>query len=424
MKSMPSFLIIAGTAYGRKLSSELCMAGAGVYATVATEYGRELMAPSESGQTPCAGKLTVLSGRLDNEKMRRLLEQITPDAVINAAHPYAEDVTLNIKSACEAENVRYFRLLRDSEDTDAVYVENMENAVEFLNDSPVKGNILSACGGKEIKHLTAVDGYHERVYIRALPTPEFLAECKALGFASKNLICMQGPFSKELNTAMLRSINAAFLLTKDSGSAGGFAEKLEAAAELGVTSVVIGRPVQGEGLLYDELLGVLKKEFDLDLGTNQKPDAPDYPYFPLFISLKGKKAKVFGAGKIAKRRIGVLLRFGCGVFVVADELKFEPGDTVSSEVRKYKEGDCNGADLVVAATNDRIVNRQIAAECARLGIPVSVCDDQSLCTFYFPAVAMRENIVAGITSSGTDHGKAAEITRRIRNEILNAEDDI
>jgi len=446
------FLVIAGTFYGRKLSEELCRAGAVVYATVATEYGRELMEASAGGDLQ---NLTILQGRVDSGRMRELLARLRPDAVINAAHPYAVEAGRMGREACKAANIKYFRLLRESQPAEsvtcatdaegavyaadaegavyaagtegAVYVADMEEAVKFLKT--VSGNIFSACGGKGISRLTAIDGYRERVFIRALPTQEFLNECKALGFASKNIICMQGPFSKELNVAMLRSTGAKWLLTKDSGSAGGFSEKLDAAFFLGVAPVIIGRPPQDEGLYYDELLEMLSRDYGLCYSNSngakfesnpiktKSIKNPEYPYFPMFVSLAGKQAKVFGAGNVANRRINVLLRFGCRVSVVAAEQKSELNSAVSVNIRKYREGDCEGADLVVAATDDRDVNRQIAEECARLGIPASICDDKSLCTFFFPAVAVQGEVVVGVTSSGTDHKKTKKIAQNIRAQI-------
>jgi len=260
MSCNPVFLIIAGTLYGRELSEALCRAGARVYASVATEYGQEAM-ESASGQDRHQN-LTILSGVLDREGMEEVIREIKPDALINAAHPYAAEACRNSKEACATARVRYLRLLRDSQPTeDLVCFQNLEEAVRFLNT--VAGNIFSACGGKEIGYLTGIADYRERVFIRALPRQGFLRECQALGIRPKNIICMQGPFSKELNIAMFRSTKANWLLTRDSGGAGGFAEKIAAAAELGVKVVLIGRPVQDEGLYYEELIKTLREDYHL-----------------------------------------------------------------------------------------------------------------------------------------------------------------
>ena len=82
-----------------------------------------------------------------------------------------------------------------------------------------------------------------------------------LGFEGKNLIAMQGPFSKELNAAMLRQYDCRYLVTKDSGKAGGFEEKIQAATECGAIPVIIGRPVQEKGISVKECKRMLPEKF-------------------------------------------------------------------------------------------------------------------------------------------------------------------
>lgn len=65
---------------------------------------------------------------------------------------------------------------------------------------------------------------------------------------------MQGPFSRELNEAMIRQLDIKILITKASGSAGGFEEKLEAAESTGCTVIVVDRPVQEDGFTVKEVL--------------------------------------------------------------------------------------------------------------------------------------------------------------------------
>ena len=85
--------------------------------------------------------------------------------------------------------------------------------------------------------------------------------CRMLGFEGKNLIAMQGPFSKELNAAMLRQYDCRYLVTKDSGKAGGFEEKIQAATECGAIPVIIGRPVQEKGISVKECKRMLPEKF-------------------------------------------------------------------------------------------------------------------------------------------------------------------
>jgi precorrin-6x reductase len=86
-----------------------------------------------------------------------------------------------------------------------------------------------------------------------------LQKALELKFKSANIICMQGPFTKEMNMALLQMTGAKFLVTKDSGSIGGFEAKLAAAAELGREALVIARPAAEEGYTFAEILALFQK---------------------------------------------------------------------------------------------------------------------------------------------------------------------
>lgn len=181
-------------------------------------------------------------------------------------------------------------------------------------------------------------------------------------------------------------------------------------------------------------------------------------YFPLFVDLSEKKVLVVGGGKIAARRVGTLWSF-CGyIKVVAPEVSEEilklagetqevtgepqevlgetyeaagetqemngdgPGLLLEIEKRKFMPKDLDGADLVLAATNDPAVDEEVFALCRQLDIPVNVASDKKKCDFYFPAIVQDENIVVGITSSGESHKRAKEMREGIEKifQILNA----
>ena len=94
----------------------------------------------------------------------------------------------------------------------------------------------------------------------------------SLGFVGKHLICMQGPFSKELNTAMLKQFDAAYLVTKDSGKVGGVEEKLPSAREAGAKVILIGRPKEPgtEGKSFLEVKHLLMERYAIpDSGGDQ-----------------------------------------------------------------------------------------------------------------------------------------------------------
>ncbi|MDE6313829.1 MAG: bifunctional precorrin-2 dehydrogenase/sirohydrochlorin ferrochelatase [Lachnospiraceae bacterium] len=151
-------------------------------------------------------------------------------------------------------------------------------------------------------------------------------------------------------------------------------------------------------------------------------------YFPLFVSLKGKKCLIIGSGDIGTRRAAALSEFQCDVQVIAPEIseamkRLQDAGKVQVSVRKYQEGDCKGAFLVVAATNDRTINRQIGWEGKAAGAFVSVADAKEECTFFFPGIAVnrQEKTVIGVTACGQNHALAKKITDDCRKIVRDFE---
>ena len=138
--------------------------------------------------------------------------------------------------------------------------------------------------------------------------------------------------------------------------------------------------------------------------------------FPLFMDLTGKRVVVVGGGTIGLRRAGVLRDFGAEVTVIAPAGQEKPKG-VRYIRRPYGTGDLTGAFLAVAATDDRAVNRAVYEEAKRLGIPVNVCDCQSECDFFFPAICRAETLVAGVVGDGSDHRKTARAAKAIRKTL-------
>ncbi|MBO4831288.1 MAG: precorrin-6A reductase [Oscillospiraceae bacterium] len=182
--------------------------------------------------------------------------------MIDATHPYASVVTENIKLACSRTGTEYVRLAREdaASPIGAVCVPDIDSAVAFLNSAT--GNILLTTGSKDLKAFSAIDGFAGRTYARVLPMESSLAQCRESGLEPSHIIAMQGPFSAAMNAAMIESVNAAFVVTKESGRAGGFEEKAAAAGKTGAKLVVIGRPENAaSGLDYAETVELLEKRF-------------------------------------------------------------------------------------------------------------------------------------------------------------------
>ena len=252
---MYKVLVFAGTTEGYEICRFLADHQVRTMGFAATEYGGKSLTENEY--------LTVQTGRLDETAMEQVFIQEKPEMVLDATHPYAAEVTVNICTACEKTQTLYRRVLRESgsREDKAVYVESVQAAAQYLNQT--QGNVLLTTGSKELAGFTGMKNYQERLYARVLSLPNVMQACAELGFEGKHLIGMQGPFSRELNAAMLRQYRCKYLVTKDTGKAGGFQDKIDAALECDAVPVIIGRPLKEEGMSVKECKRFLTEYFSL-----------------------------------------------------------------------------------------------------------------------------------------------------------------
>ena len=203
-------VVFSGTTEGRDFSRAAAALGIAVTVSVATDLGAE-----EQGQAP---GITVHSGRLLPGAMAELLQGAA--LCVDATHPYAVEATKNIRAAANAAGVEYHRLLRAASTLPAgsVVLGSAAQAAQYL--AATQGNVLLTTGAT-VAGITA---------------------CEGAGIPHRNIIAMQGPFTLELNLALMQQFHIRYLVTKDGGSAGGFAEKAQAAAQSGAVLVVLRRP--------------------------------------------------------------------------------------------------------------------------------------------------------------------------------------
>lgn len=264
-------IVFAGTSEGRRLYDFCAERRIDALFCVATDYGREtLCAPSgvsSAGSSAggdaepsdhqhmrelCKPKIRV--GRMEAKDMETLFRTENPRLVIDATHPYAVQATENIQAAVEryvraegAEKQLYCRVRRETREREEASAESsverfadMAQAIDYLNGT--RGNVLVATGSREMDTLCKLDAYAERAYVRILPNPDILQAFLDRGFPPGHMICMQGPFTEELNLALMRQCGIRYLLTKQSGAAGGYPEKRRAAQEAGVKLLVLQPP--------------------------------------------------------------------------------------------------------------------------------------------------------------------------------------
>lgn len=239
------------------MSEILADAGIAHTVCVATEYGeivmREQTESTKAMQTAGQPIVNLHCGRMDREQMQKFLHDEGYEIVVDATHPYARVVTENLRGAVDtlkslekdAHFPIYLRLERkidgiteaDGIVTNAQYFENNADCAKALENT--EGNILLTTGSKELPTYCASGRLHDRLYVRILPGRESLELCMDQGIKGRQILALQGPFSTEMNAAILKQYDIHHMVTKNSGRTGGYQEKLEAAKILGIPVYVI-----------------------------------------------------------------------------------------------------------------------------------------------------------------------------------------
>ncbi len=234
---MKKIVIFSGTSEGRELSELLTKEKMHHTVCVATGYGAEMMEESPYAR--------VVIGRMDADGMKSFLRNEVSDKkskncdgiIIDATHPYASEATVNIRAAAKLTGVSYVRISRTAVRGLAAgtgIYSCIEECARFIDGTT--GNILLTTGSKELSgYCKAISKETKaRTFVRILPTEESLKLCRDQGIGADHIIAMQGPFCRELNEAMIRQYDIRHLVTKESGEAGGFKEKMDAALSSGV----------------------------------------------------------------------------------------------------------------------------------------------------------------------------------------------
>lgn len=138
-------------------------------------------------------------------------------------------------------------------------------------------------------------------------------------------------------------------------------------------------------------------------------------YLPIGISLQKRIALVVGGGAVALRKVDTLLDYEADITVIAPEpvekiRYYAEKNRIHLETRAYQSPEVDRYGLVVSASDDRAVNRQVSEDARKAGIPVNVVDDPELCDFIFPAVTKRNYLTVAISTDG----KAPFLSRYLR----------
>ncbi|ALB47413.1 cobalt-precorrin-6A reductase [Clostridium beijerinckii] len=236
---------ILGTSEGRKILSLINKYTSDIAVTTATAYGGELLKEFNIKQ--------LNTKPLNAEEMLKWIEVNQIDMLVDASHPYAQEVT---KTALECANylkikyIRYERLgaLESITGEDIVRVKDYDEAIKIIKN--IDGNILNATGGNNVSKFVNLE-FNHRVIHRILPSPKVLEKIVEKGINIKDIIALQGPISYELEKAFICQYNIKAILTKDSGKEGGVLEKLKAVREAKIKLIVIEKPKFNYELVFN-----------------------------------------------------------------------------------------------------------------------------------------------------------------------------
>lgn len=249
-------LLFGGTTEGRRLVEWLDARGTcEVVACAATEYGASLV---EGGR-----HVTVTRGPLSASQKCELMDGHDFCCVVDATHPFAQHISQSIDELGRHYGIDVVRIVReDSADGPWTSVTCAADAARLAADAV--GNVLLTTGSKDLDtFVEAMRDYQDRLYVRIIPVRASLERVLGLGVPVSHVIAMQGPFSAQLNAALIRELEIACMVTKRSGPTGGFDQKVQAARDCGIELVVIERPHTGGGVLLRDAKTLLEERYGL-----------------------------------------------------------------------------------------------------------------------------------------------------------------
>lgn len=231
--------VFSGTSDGNAMARALAARETPVVVSTATEYGGDI------ALSDCPG-VRVWSGRQGVEARRQALRDSGAKLLFDATHPYAGIMSEQLIGLARELSIPYLRYERPAEAdvVDGGDVRLCATPAEAAQRAIASGRrIFLATGSKDLATYLKAPGAEDREwFVRMTPEPELVQRAIDLGVPRERICAMQGPFSEAFNTALWRDWGIDCVITKDSGGAGGFAQKAAAARELGLPLLVVARP--------------------------------------------------------------------------------------------------------------------------------------------------------------------------------------
>jgi precorrin-6A/cobalt-precorrin-6A reductase len=200
-------------------------------------------------------------GELDDDGLAELIRQRAVRAIVDATHPYAVAIRRRAGRIAERMAIPYLAFVRPTS------VDPADPSVEFAADHAAAARLafahgrpvlLTAGSRNLVPYVEKASQTGVRLVVRVLNDPASLAACRAAGLGEDQILTGRGPYSVEANRRQIRASGIGVLVTKDSGPAGGTAEKLAAARAEGCRVVVLQRPNLGPEKAFTSAEAILK----------------------------------------------------------------------------------------------------------------------------------------------------------------------
>src|SRR3954468_21452225 len=146
-----------------------------------------------------------------------------------------------------------------------------------------------------------------------------------------------------------------------------------------------------------------------------------FPYYPIYLDIEERNVVIVGGGNVCARKAETMMKYGARVTIVSpeftDEIEQWARDGALAIKRKpHETADIEGANIVIASTDDQHVNEQIAADCRARRIPVNVVDVTPLCEFIVPAIIEKGSIQIAVSTGG----KSPALARTLKEDLQRA----
>lgn len=244
-------LVLSGTGDGRLITCELTRLGYRVGVIASSSYGEELA--TEDGAVLVERGLPADRGVW--------LQRIKAQAVVDSRHPFARDNGTELARECEKLGILYLAVGREET---SVQPGELVFPAFSMQEAAVKATSLGktiflTTGSHGLEHFTELQENHGiRLVVRVLPEHRVIKKCQDMNIKPKDIVAMQGPFSKQINRALFKMYRASVVVTKDSGQAGGTDTKIEAALSLKIPVVLVKRiNTGGQELRRDEIISII-----------------------------------------------------------------------------------------------------------------------------------------------------------------------